>query len=66
MERIERSFYGGKYTLIRESSGRMYALRYGEPWRELSGDNLIYFMLMRITDLEEELMEGKTEGPDGN
>lgn len=61
MERIKRDFADGKYTLIREPDGRMYALRYDEYWRNLVGDNLIYYMLMRITDLEEENRKLHTE-----
>lgn len=33
-----------KYTYLRYKDGGQEALRHGEPWRQLSGDNLIYFM----------------------
>jgi hypothetical protein len=37
----KNTFCEEKYTLIRHDDGRMEALRYGEPWRELTGDHLI-------------------------
>lgn len=39
---------GGKYIVIRHSDGRMEALRYGEPWRDLTGDKLIGAMFDEI------------------
>lgn len=44
----------GKYELVcAENGGKMYALRYGEPWRDLVGDNLIAALAERIQDHEE-------------
>jgi len=37
----EMTLENGKYTLIRHEDGRMEALRYGEKWRDLTGDKLI-------------------------
>lgn len=48
----------GKYTLVREPTGNMHALRYGEPWRDLVGDNLIYWMAVEIERLQE-LLDAK-------
>lgn len=45
---------GGKYTVINRD-GHLSALRYGEPWRDLVGDNLVYWMMVRIQELEAEL-----------
>lgn len=45
--RTEHTFDGGKYTVIQEP-GKMTALRHGEPWRDLTGDNLIYWMMVEI------------------
>lgn len=43
----------GKYTVTHDR-GVMKALRNGEPWgRDISGDNLIYWMFVRIRQLEE-------------
>lgn len=42
----------GKYTVINDA-GKLTALRNGEPWgRDLVGDNLIYWMFVRIRELE--------------
>lgn len=42
---------GGKYTYVFDQ-GKQYALRYGEPWRDLTGDNLVYWMAAKIQELE--------------
>jgi|GEM_PF-2171979 len=50
------NFYDNKYTiLINENGVPMEALRYGEPWQDIIGDNLIYHMLCRILELEDEI-----------
>lgn len=42
----------GKYQVFHER-GKLWALRNGEPWsRDITGDNLIYWMMMRILELE--------------
>lgn len=42
----------GKYTVINDN-GNLSALRHGEPWaRDLVGDNLVYWMFVRIRELE--------------
>ena len=41
---------GGKYTYIFDN-GKQKALRYGEEWRDLTGDNLIYWMAVELNDL---------------
>ena len=41
----------GKYTVIFDN-GQLHALRYGERWRDLSGDKLIYALMCRIQALE--------------
>lgn len=51
--------YDGKYTIIFDGGGKgesaiFHALRYGVPWRDLCGDNLILQMLLYIQDLEQE------------
>ena len=44
-------FADGKYTVCNDS-GRVTALRHGEPWRDLTGDNLVYWMLVDSLKLE--------------
>lgn len=42
----------GKYTVINDN-GNLSALRHGERWtRDLVGDNLVYWMFVRIRELE--------------
>jgi len=52
---------GGKYEVIFDqtsgSTSEFYALRYGEEWRSLTGDNLVLCMFQRIKDLEERLKD---------
>lgn len=40
----------GKYAL-KKRDGVLWAFRYGEPWRNLVGDNLIMAMLWTIEEL---------------
>ncbi|WP_002145547.1 hypothetical protein [Bacillus cereus] len=44
----------GKYTVVNELSdgGGLHALRYGEEWRNLAGDNLILAMFHKIEELQ--------------
>lgn len=52
---MKHSFADGKYTIINDN-GILTALRYGEPWeRDLTGDNLIYWMLVEVDRLKTEL-----------
>ena len=68
----------GKYTVTNDN-GRLTALRNGEPWdRDLVGDNLVYWMMVRIQELEAavkdavggeavaEVDHGKTQEIDAN
>lgn len=47
----------GKYRVQRDDSGYMAAFRYGEPWRDLTGDNLVGVLLDRIDELSGQLSE---------
>ena len=53
-------FDDGKYAVISEN-GRQQALRHGEPWRDLTGDNLIYWMMVEIERLRAELAEAQKQ-----
>jgi len=49
----------GKYEVILDQDGskfNFHALRYGEQWRDLIGDNLILAMFYKIQDLENKLL----------
>ena len=37
----------GKHTVVIDG-GKLSALRYGEPWRDLAGDNLVYWLAVEL------------------
>lgn len=55
MSDIDRiSVADGKYTVVIDG-GKLSALRHGEPWRDLSGDNLIYWLAVELKAAREAL-----------
>jgi hypothetical protein len=38
----------GKYTVVIPENGGLHALRYNEPWRDLTGDNLVYYLAVEL------------------
>lgn len=46
----------GKYT-VHINSGKLTASRYGEPWRVLTGDNLIYWLAVELAEAREVIEE---------
>jgi len=45
-----------KYTIIEDlNKGKFEALRYGDDWRNLIGDNLILALVYKVQELEEKL-----------
>ena len=55
-EHAEITVGDGKYTVFVDPR-HFHALRYNKPWRDLTGDNLVYFLCIRILELEERLAE---------
>ena len=56
---MRHEFENGKYTYIFDN-GEQYALRNGEPWRDLTGDKFIYCMAAELETLQakyDELLE---------
>ena len=54
MSKDTMSFCDGKYT-VTSDNGALYAHRHGEPWnRDLTGDNLVYWMLVDALALKQE------------
>lgn len=47
----------GEYTVIHENGTNFHALRHGEPWRDLTGDNLVLALVSRIEQLEKLWLE---------
>jgi hypothetical protein len=46
----------GKYTVV-IAEGKLSALRYGEPWRDLTGDNLVYWLAVELQSARETIGE---------
>lgn len=46
----------GKYTYIYQN-GVQKALRYGEQWRDLTGDNFVFHMAHEIDELQAKVVE---------
>jgi hypothetical protein len=42
----------GKYTVVYDN-GQMSALRHGEPWRDINGDNLVYWLAVELRQARE-------------
>ena len=48
---------GGKYTIHMNDDGTGFERRrYNDPWTSCAGDNLLYFMFLRIKEQEEKLL----------
>lgn len=45
----------GKYTVRQNVTGKLYVLRYNEPWRDLCGDGLVYSLAAEVEILREEI-----------
>lgn len=41
----------GKYTVVLDNNGKLYALRYGQPWRDCCGDNLVFALAQDLETL---------------
>ena len=54
------SLSDGKY-MYRRFRGKQDCLRYGKPWREMTGDNLVYFMGLEIEELQGRLRQLQNE-----
>lgn len=51
----------GKYTVRHENGTNFHALRYGEPWQDLTGDGFILALVQRIEELEAQLLNPITK-----
>lgn len=40
----------GKYSVYQEKDGALQALRYGEKWRDLTGDNLVFNLMVELIE----------------
>lgn len=53
---MKHNFEDGKYT-VEFDRGTLKALRNGEPWRDLTGDKLVYVMLAEVDRLRAEAIQ---------
>ncbi|MCP4374013.1 MAG: hypothetical protein GY797_38800 [Deltaproteobacteria bacterium] len=51
----------GKYTLYMEKSGVLKALRYGEPWQDLTGNNLVFNLMAELVEAKEKIKKALAE-----
>lgn len=53
----------GKYTVIYDfTTGRSECLRYGEPWRQLTGDKMVLALFDEIVSLRRQLAHRNRQG----
>lgn len=64
-QRLNVSVDNGKYTVIMEADGRLHALRHGEPWQDLTGNNLVYFLAAELEAARKALSEVVFKDRDG-
>jgi hypothetical protein len=50
-DRLKVSVDNGKYTVIMAQNGSMKCLRYGEEWRDLTGDGMVLALAQEIEAL---------------
>lgn len=51
--------YDGKYTVKQTAEGKLLALRYGDKWRDLTGDGLVLALASEVKMLQKERTELK-------
>ena len=59
----------GKYSVYQKRNGTFKALRHGEHWRDLTGDNLIFHLMVELIDAKKIIKDaiiGITEKSDSN
>ena len=53
-EELRMDFSDGKYTVVYYDNGKLVALRFGEVWRDLTGDKMVFWMLHEANQLREQ------------
>ena len=43
----------GKYTIYQEKQGSLKALRYGEPWQDLCGNNMVFNLMIELIEAKD-------------
>ena len=49
------TIYDGKYTIIQAPTGRTRVLRYGEEWRDVTGDHVIGGLALELQEARERI-----------
>ncbi len=47
----------GKYTVISYEDGGMKALRHGEEWQDLCGNNLVFFLMVELIEAKDKIKQ---------
>ena len=55
MSGVNISICDGKYTVIQEPTGGTRVLRYGEEWRDVTGDNVICGLAWELQESRERI-----------
>ena len=55
MSELNVSICDGKYTVIQEPTGETRVLRYGEEWRDVTGDNVIVGLAWELQESRERI-----------
>lgn len=63
-EALRVSVDDGKYTIIQASAGGLRALRYGEEWRDLTGDGMVLALAQEIQNLRDVLESIRKPSPE--
>jgi hypothetical protein len=61
MEQEKITFADGKYTILIKQTGGLECLRYGEPWRDLTGDGMVYSLACALSEARDTIEELKSQ-----
>jgi hypothetical protein len=56
MKPLQVEVNDGKYTVVIHDNGRLEALRHGESWRWLTGDNLVFCLAAELYEAREKII----------
>ncbi len=63
MYELDVTVADGKYRVVMDVDG-LRALRYGEPWRDCVGDNLIYYLASTVQTLQDAIITHRAQKAD--
>jgi hypothetical protein len=62
VSKLNVSICDGKYTVIQEPTGETRVLRYGEEWRDVTGDNVICGLAWELQESRERIKRLEAAG----